>query len=170
MEFDDFERTGIITYDVPHGPDAWSTDSDADVDSFESESDAGEAEAEAEEEVFVDEFIWPVINMFALQQFNPSLPEFARFQEAICVRDGSFVYRLGYLGVTYDADAIAHLVDAEDEFIVSARNLGDIIRTLRDIYSIHNEEEAVRNIDGFLGVLGGHLLRNERLTWVSTSS
>lgn len=178
MEFDEsveFERTGIAAadfeqHDVPRGPDAWSADDDLDADAADSsyESDSGEEDNGVEGEIFVDEFIWPVINMFALQQFNPSLPEFAKFQEAICVRDGSFVYRLGYLGVTYDADAIAHLVDADDEFIVSARNLGDMLRILRDIYFIHNEEDAVRNIDGFLGIMGGHLLRNERLSWVSS--
>ena len=161
----EFEREDI-PFTIGGGPDAWSTDEDEeDVDETETVDETEDVEGE----VFVDEFIWPVINMFA-NQFNPSLPQFSQFQDAICVRDGSFVYRLGYLGTTYDADAIAHLVDADDEFIVSARTLADMMRKLREIYFIHNEEEAVRSMDHFLGLVGGHLLRNERLSWVSTST
>ncbi len=149
----EFERTDVEIESLPSGPDAWSTDEDV-----------------CDDEVFVDEFIWPVVNMFATGQFNPVVSEFQKFQEAICVRDGSFVYRLGYLGVTYDADAIAHLVDADDEYIVTARTLADMLRTLREIYFIHNEEQAVGTLDYFLGVVGGHLLRHEQFVWVSTSS
>lgn len=162
----EFERMNFDEQSLPSGPDAWSTDEE-DVDE---DVDVDGTASDVEGEFFVDEFIWPVINMFAAGQFNPSLPQFQKFQDAIVVRDGPFVYRLGYLGVTYDADAIAHLVDAEDEFIVSARTLAEMLRTLRDIYFIHNEEEAVGALDGFLGIVGGHLLRNERLSWVSTSS
>jgi hypothetical protein len=155
----EFERMDVSYDPLPTGPDAWSTDDE----SFEVEG-----------EIFVDEFIWPVMNAFVTGQATPAFlttsPEFQRFQEAVAVRDGSFVYRLGYLGVTYDADAIAHLVDIEDEFIVSARTLADMLRTLREVYFLHNEEDAVGALDGFLGMVGGHLLRNERLSWVSTSS
>ncbi len=146
MDVDDHHH-----HPLPTGPDAWSTDD------------------EVEGEIFVDEFIWPVVNMFATGQLNASLPEFQKFQEAITVRDGSFVYRLGYLGVTYDADAIAHLVDPDDEYVVSARTLADMLRMLRDVYFIHNEDEAVRALDYFLGVVGGHLLRHDQFVWVSTS-
>jgi hypothetical protein len=155
MEFErmEFEQE---PQSLPGGPDAWSTDEDV-------------CDDEVEGEIFVDEFIWPVINMFATGQFNPVVPQFQKFQEAICVHDGSFVYRLGYLGVTYDADAIAHLVDADDEYVLSARTLADMLRVMREVYFIHNEEEAVGALDYFLGVVGGHLLRHERFVWVSTS-
>lgn len=98
-------------------------------------------------EILVDEFLWPVINALAMGQdlrTNPTMLE--AINRALTTKESSFVFRLGNLGMTYDPDL---LEDVEDD-VLETDTFADMLNKLREIYVVHEEEQALQLLDLFM--------------------
>ncbi len=106
---------------------------------------------EDEECIVVDEFLWPIVNAIVqgqdlrihhahmLKEMNRALTSKHEF---------TFVYRLGNLGMTYDPDLISSENIEND--VLETDTFADMLGELRQIYVIHEEEQAVRLLDLFM--------------------
>lgn len=108
-----------------------------------------EEDSEEDEEEFVDDFLWPVINALATGQDIRGSDIWNAMNKALTQPTGPFVYRLGNLGMTYDPDLIEGMTHV-DEDVVETDSFGDMLATLREIYVLHEEEQAVHLLDAFM--------------------
>lgn len=101
------------------------------------------------DEDFVDDFLWPVINALASGQDIRGSDTWNAMNRTLTQSNGPFVYRLGNLGMTYDSDLIEEM-DHVDEDVIETDSFGEMLSTLRNIYVVHEEEQAIALLDAFM--------------------
>jgi hypothetical protein len=106
-------------------------------------------DSEGEEDEFVDDFLWPVVNAFVSGQDIRGSDAWDAMNRVLTQKDGTFVYRLGNLGMTYDPELIEGMPHV-DEDIIETDSFADMLATLREIYVLHEEEQAVQLLDVFM--------------------
>jgi hypothetical protein len=102
-----------------------------------------------EAEEFVDDFLWPVVNALATGNDIRGSDTWNAMNRALTQPSGPFVYRLGNLGMTYDSDLIEEMIHV-DEDVIETDSFGEMLSTLRNIYVVHEEEQAVALLDAFM--------------------
>jgi hypothetical protein len=101
------------------------------------------------DEEFVDDFLWPVINALTSGQDIRGSDMWNAMNRTLTQPNGPFVYRLGNLGMTYDPELIEGMIHV-DEDVIETDSFGDMLATLREIYVLHEEEQAVHLLDAFM--------------------
>ncbi len=122
--------------ELNYGESAWSTMS--------------EGEDDFDDEIVVDDFLWPLLNAIASGQDIRGTEMLARMNEALTRQDGTFVYRLGNLGMTYDPDLIPDADESEEHEVLETDSFAEMLNKLRTIYVLHEEEQAVQLLDMFM--------------------
>jgi hypothetical protein len=116
---------------IAYGAAAWSTDDDEDDD------------------IVVDEFLWPVVNAVVNNVNAKGTKCWQDMNAALTTGSGSFVYRLGNLGMTYDPDILSSALEI-DEDVIETDSMGEMVHLLRRIYVAHEEDQAVAMLDTFM--------------------
>lgn len=122
-----------MEFEEGYGVSAWCDDMDA---------------SEGEEELFVDDFLWVVINACVYNRDIRGSDAWNQMNHAIR-SDGPFMYRLGNLGMTYDPDTVEQIVHVDDD-VIETDTFGDMLAVLREIYVAHEEDQAIAVLDAFM--------------------
>jgi hypothetical protein len=117
---------------APYGHNVWVDDDDSEDDEF-----------------FVDDFLWPVVNAIVIGQDVRGTDAWNAMNRALTQPHGPFVYRLGNLGMTYDPELVESL-QYVDEDVIETDSFGDMLAVLREIYVLHEEDQAVHLLDAFM--------------------